>query len=464
MRYLIVVFFIITSSMLHLFSQVKFAPCFGKDMVLQQDMPVKLWGTASKGEQIQVVFQRKTYKTKADKDGNWIISTAALKAGGPFKLSAKSKKESHEIDDVYVGEVWIAGGQSNMEFDLSRSTDGRKYVEAASNENIRFLYVPRPDRVKTPEDNELIWKVATREHVANMSAVAYHFASNIQPKINVPIGIICCYRGGSSAESWIAPEDLRAHPQLKSLMEFDRTTRERGSNQRRRSTLYEDMLTRVIPFTSRGVIWYQGEANAARAEQYKTLFPYMIASWRKYFSNPTLPFYFVQLPKFGAKGEPHFHWAELRDAQLETWRNVPNTAMVVALDCGEENQLHPKNKKPIGERLALIALNKNYKLNVPYSGPLFKSASVAGNQVVVSFDYAESGLTTNEDSIVRGFELSGDGKTFYPANAEIKNNNIIVVSTAVKKPIALRYGWKNFTDANLYNQDGLMASPFSVKL
>ncbi|MDO9634512.1 MAG: sialate O-acetylesterase [Paludibacter sp.] len=445
-------------------SQLKFAECFTEQMVLQRDMPVKVWGNAEKNETVQVEIQQNVYKTKADKAGFWSITTNNLKTGGPYKLSLKGKISNYEIQEVYVGEVWIAGGQSNMEMELSRSTDGKKHIESATNDQIRFIHIPRPDKVKTPEDNLLKWKPATTENVGVMSAVAYHFAKTMQPEINVPIGIICCYRGGSSAESWISIDDLNAHPQLKSIIEFKPADRAEGSNQRRRNTLYEDMLARVIPFTARGVIWYQGEANASRAEQYKTLFPYLIQSWRQYFEQPDMPFYFVQLPKFGVKGANNTSWAELREAQLETLINIKNTGMAVTLDCGEETQLHPKNKKPVGERLAYIALNKNYAKDITFSGPLFKEMKINGNQVVVAFEHVGKGLTTKNNDEIKGFEISGDGKSFVKGNARIEKDKVIVQSDEIKKPVAIRYGWSNCPDANLYNIDGLMASPFRTQL
>lgn len=443
---------------------ISFSPCFTEQMVLQQQMPVKIWGHAEENEPVEVLIQNKKYKTKADAAGNWTITTSKLKAGGPYVLQAKGKKINCVIEQIFVGEVWIAGGQSNMELELSRSTDGKKQIDSATNREIRFLYIPRPDRINSPEDNIIKWQTATTEHVGNMSAVAYHFARNIQSEINVPIGIICCYRGGSSAESWIAIEDLNVHPQLKSITEFKPAEREQGSNQRRRITLYEDMLSRIIPYTVRGVIWYQGEANASRAAQYKILFPYLIESWRRYFQQPEMPFYFVQLPKFGVKGANNTSWAELRETQLETWKNTPNTGMAVTLDCGEENQLHPKNKQPVGERLARIALNKNYGKDISYSGPVLRKATVDNNQIVLCFDFAEKGLSSGDDTELKGFEISGDGKTFVKGIARIMEDKIIIQSDEIKNPVAIRYGWSNCPDANLYNNDDLMASPFRLNL
>lgn len=445
------------------YSKPTFAPCFTDGMVLQRDMPVKLWGNANPGEEIKLSFQQKKYTARADNEGNWMITTSALATGGPFTLAATSKEGKHEIAEVYVGEVWIAGGQSNMEWSLSRSTDGQQAVSSAKNKNIRFLYVPRPDRVKTPEDNELRWKPAIRGNVGMMSAVAYYFAANIQPEINVPIGIICCYRGGSSAEAWISDADLQAHPQFNSIFKPKKANKTEGDTPPGRQNLHQDMLSRVLPYTVRGTIWYQGEANAARAQHYKTLFPYLIETWRKQFDQPDMPFYFVQLPKFGLKGAKNDNWAQLREAQLETLKSTPNTGMAVILDCGEENQLHPTNKKPVGERLARIALAKNYGKNIAYSGPLFKEASVSGNKITLSFDYAESGLNAAGDPEVKGFEVSADGTNFLKANATLGDKTIILHSEEVKKPVAVRYGWSNNTDANLYNNDGLMASPFRTE-
>ena len=344
-----------------------------------------------------------------------------------------------------------------MEFALSRTEFGAEDIQNANNTNIRFIYIPRPDR-DTPG---MVWKTATSEHVADMSGVAYYFASKLQPNINVPVGIICCYRGGSSAESWVSVEDLAAHPTLKTILDFDPSQNDPESNQRRRVPLYEEMLSRIIPFTARGFIWYQGEANASRGEQYKTLFPFVIERWRSYFGNNDMPFYFVQLPRFNLNGAQNQQWAELREAQLYTWENVPNTGMVVALDYGDANMLHPRKKKPIGENLADIALNQSYNKGTPFAGPLRTAVTFSGNRALVDFNYTESGFVPANASNILGFELCGEDKKFVKARVKnIQNNRLVVEADNVPNPVALRYAWGNNPEGNLYNSHGFMASPF----
>lgn len=471
---------------------------FGEGMVLQQKGVNNIWGTAQPASTVQVEIQGKKATTKVATDGSWMTFVKGLRAGGPYVLKVQSGTDSISLSEVYVGEVWLATGQSNMERKLSMSENGEAATQAAQNSNIHFLMVPQVYYKGHKASGEMKWQTATAPQVANMSAIGYYFACELQKELNVPIGIICCYRGGTPAEAWVKEETLSRDSKLAPILEnyrevaiaddalyeekmaaykslytiyndsvalgYKNATRPfepvGPKHHKRPCGLYHNMLQRIIPFTAKGVIWYQGEGNAERSEQYQTLFPALIEQWRTDFQQPNLPFYFVQLANFD---HPYWqekpNWAELRDSQLHTWKSVKNTAMVVSIDKGEKNDVHPIYKRPIGERLAACALRLQYKNNIPHSGPIYRSMKTKGNKAEICFDFVYSGLVSKEADL-RGFTICGSDRNFIPAKAEISGNKVIVWADEVTRPIAVRYGWSNWTEANLFNKDNFPASPF----
>lgn len=477
---------------------LQLASVFGNGMVLQQNEPSNIWGWSSPLAQITVEIQGQKVIVEADEMGSWKMNLRGLTAGGPFEMKINSGVESITVDEVYVGEVWVASGQSNMEYKLSKSENGEQVVATSKNANIRFLLVPKISDESEIVDKEMGWQEAIAPQVGEMSAVAYYFAENLQKELNVPIGIICAYRGGTPAEAWVSEKTLESHDKLRPIWQNYQKTSIRDDSlyekmmkeykirfkryndsvamgyrnlirpfepigpkhHKRPCGLYHTMLKRIVPYTVRGVIWYQGEGNAERGEQYRTLFPALIEEWRRDFEQPDLPFYFVQLTNYE---HPFWQespvWAELRDAQLNTWQTVKNTAMVVSVDKGDKNDLHPICKQPIGRRLARCALNLVYGMSIPYSGPIYRKAETKGEKMELSFDFVYSGLSSNGESL-SGFAICGADSNFVPAQAEIKGTKVVVWSDAVKHPVAVRYGWSNWTDANLFNQEGLPASPF----
>jgi sialate O-acetylesterase len=478
--------------------QLKLHELFNEGMVLQQKTGALVWGFASPHETVSIIIQDKSFTTKASAQGQWEINLKKLNPGGPYAMHISSGNENLLIKEVYVGEVWIAGGQSNMAFTLDKSLHGTQEIASAQNSNIRFAMVPmlsfNGDKVR----GNLSWQAATSAHVAPMSAVAYYFAKQLQSRLSVPVGIICCYKGGTAAEVWMSRESLISNKKYAPIVyTYENFVQLRGESQyneqfanynsklkiyndsvkagyknalrpeepmgekhyKRPYGLYNTMFKRILPYTAKGVIWYQGEANASRSEQYRTLFPALIAEWRKDFRNKHLPFYFVQLSNYDhpAYGNRPM-WAELREAQLFTWKNTPKTGMAVSIDVGEKNDIHPTNKQPVGERLAAIALRQLYGFNIPYSGPVYKSVKFTDNKAILSFDFVYGGLKS--DGELKGFTICGPDQKFIPAKAEINGNKIIVYSEVVNQPIAVRYGWKNWTDANLKNFEGFPATPF----
>ena len=478
--------------------QLKLAELFNEGAVLQRNAEVSVWGTATSFGKVLVSIQGKSVENQADKNGNWSVSLPVLKAGGPYRMTVVSDSETIQLNEIYIGEVWIAGGQSNMAFMLENSDNGKDEISKASNYNIRFVMVPYKAFEGDKNRGDMNWRTATTENVSKMSAVAYYFAKDLQAKLDVPIGIICCYKGGSGAQSWTSRESIISKPELAPYVEnYEKYISKLGKaeylamidkyevdlkryndstkvvrpgskkpsepmgerNYNRPAGLYENMLKRIIPYTVQGTIWYQGEHNSSRAKLYRSLFPVMIEQWREDFNNPAMPFLFVQLPSYEKADTGNRPiWPELREAQLMTWQKVKNTGMAVTIDLGEKDNIHPTNKEPVGNRLSAIAFNKVYGIDVPYSGPLYKNVEFKMNKAILSFDFIYDGFKSDGD--LKGFAICGADKIFVPAKAEIQGNQIIVWSESVSSPIAVRYGWENWTEANLKNKAGFMASPF----
>lgn len=473
---------------------------FNEGAVLQRNANVSIWGTANPLEEISIEFQEKRQTITSDQAGNWFLSLSNLKEGGPYILKVNTTKESLQLQQIYVGEVWIAGGQSNMGWTLEKSENGKEHIAKADNPNIRFLLVPNKNYEEHRPSGDMNWRTATSEYVAPMSGVAYFFAKELQEKLGVPIGIICCYKGGTAAEVWMSRDSLLSQPTHAPIVEnYETYNSQRGQEKynelykdyesklrqykdsvkqghkkatrpqepmgerhyKRPYGLYNTMLKRIMPYTAKGVIWYQGEANAPRAEQYQTLFPTLIQEWRSDFLNPQLPFLFVQLANYAhpAYGERPM-WAELREAQLKTWQTVDNTAMVVSMDVGEKYDIHPIYKEPVGKRLSLAALNRVYGYKaLPYSGPIYKKAEFDSEKATLTFDFVYDGLIHKEGGLT-GFTICNADRSFVPAKAWIENGKVIVCSEIIKNPVAVRYCWANWTEGNLYNSAELPASPF----
>ncbi len=468
----------------------KFADIFNSGMVLQRETPIRVWGSADPGAQIEVSILHNTVSATADDKGLWKTELPAMKAGGPFTMTVSSGSDQTSLEDILVGEVWFAGGQSNMEFSLRSSKDGEKAIAEAKNPNIRVAYVPSIPFEGAQPYKPIPWRHATTEYVRSMSAVAYYFAKELQETLNVPVGIICLYKGNTTASVWMSREKLLSDPLFAPIVEnYDqymasmapgeyerqladykewstyyyshgrqgkRLTEPMGpKNFRRPSGLFANVL-RVAPLSIKGVIFYQGEANTTRAAQYVKLFPALIEEWREVFQQPDMPFYFVQVPELQDRST----FPELRWAQLQCWLNTPNTGMAMAMGYGEPDQIHPIQKQPVGHRLALIALARNYGYNLAYSGPIYKDVSFEGNKAALSFDYVYGGLASSDNQPLRSFTICGADQQFVPAQARIEGNKVIVWSDQVPNPVAVRYSWSVVPDGNLINTDSLPASSF----
>ncbi len=475
------------------FGAIKLPAIISDNMVLQQNTSVHLWGWAAAGENVTVTasWSNKPVNAKAGADGKWMVSIKTSKAGGPYTIRF-SASNTIDVNNVLLGEVWLASGQSNMEFFMRKMGGGytgvlnyEEEIKAADYPQIRTIDIPNKVSDEPQEDFTGVWKVCSPQTADTFSAVAFYFAREIYKATGFPIGIVNATWGGTPAESWTRKEILQSDTSLQVILDrykkqcdeypaaFEKykaaldkwkadTTKTKGAAPRepmgpRHSNspykLYNGMIAPVLGYTLKGFIWYQGEGNAGRAAQYQRLFPAMINNWREDFHDKKLPFYFVQISPHRSQNP------EIREAQLYTLRHVANTGMVVTTDNGDSLDIHPRNKKLVGERLALWPLKNDYgKNDLVASGPLYKSMKVEGNKIRISFDDAD-GLVA-KDGELKEFTIAAADQNFVPAIAKIEGNTVVVWSDAIASPAAVRFAWKNVPFPNLYNKANLPASPF----
>lgn len=479
-------------------------PMFNDHMILQRQKPFPIWGTGKEGEQVRVRCRGMEAEAVVQ-NGRWRAVLPASEAGGPYELTVESAGSRIIFQDVLFGDVWLAGGQSNMEWPLLLADGGAEEITRADMPLLlRYYDIPR---IAWEEDgmpvSTGVWKRCTPEFAPAFSAVAYFFARRLldaQPTI--PIGIIGCNWGGTSAACWVPEQDLTESPELtiywdeftglirdfdwvayeqeekkylEIKAEYDRRWAATGGKDPgenpwpppispksclRPCGLYETMLRKAVPYTLKGFLFYQGEADAPRAQVYERLLGKLIRRWRDDWQDDSLPFLYVQLPAYGCKGQPQGEeWALLREAQSLVCERVPCTGMAVTLDCGDRSNLHPTNKQPVGERLALVALELVYGYPVSGQGPLLREMKLQGNIVCLKFDHADGGLSEGEGGL-RGFELAGADGVFVPAHSAASGDQVRVWCDEVDNPLDIRYAWANDPDANLRSGLGLPARPF----
>jgi sialate O-acetylesterase len=436
-------------------ADVKLAGIFGDGMVLQRDMPVRVWGSAAPGENVRVAIAGKTASMVAGADGRWSLALDAQKAGGPHEMKISGVKEVR-LRDVWFGDVWLCAGQSNMGVPLNAATDGSSEVGKLAKLDLRWFEVPNRPSMQRQDDLEGHWVVCRADDANRISAVAYFFASDLHAALEVPIGIVQASPGGTPAETWTDVEAMKADPALEPSLQ--RPARQMKS---RPGALFNGMIAPLAPLAIKGVAWYQGEANTGFAEQYKILFPTLIKSWRKAWSREDLPFLFVQLPNQGTpvKEPGSSDWAEIREAQAATL-SLPATGMAVTIDVGDVD-LHPPRKREVGERLARIARARVYgDKKVVDRGPTFTEMKIEGDAAVLRFDHVDGGWKTAKSERPSGFAIAGADKRFVWADARIDGDKIVVRSASVAAPVAVRYGWADNPACNLFNGEGLPAAPF----
>jgi sialate O-acetylesterase len=446
------------------FSKIKPAAIFTDHMILQQQTDAAIWGWAKPMTDVKVTtsWNKKIYTVKSNQSGKFIVKVATPVAGGPYNIEI-TDGEKLVLNDVLIGEVWFLGGQSNMEMPLKGNknqpiTGSNETILKSYNKNIRLYTVPRVSTTEIQENSKPSdWKIASPETVPAFSAVGYFFGKLINEIKNVPIGLINDNFGGSSIEAWMSADELNNFPEIVVPKKGDSI---KVQNQTP-TTLFNGMLYPILGYGIRGVLWYQGESNRNRYERYADLFPAMVADWRKKWGIGEFPFYWAQIAPFGyAVNDKEVNSALIRDVQRTSLTKIPNSGMAVLMDVGEEKLIHPANKKEVGDRLAYIALAKNYGIKgIGFESPNYESISIKGNKVTIKFVNKSNGLTSFGKEL-KQFEIAGEDRQFYPAKAVISGNNVVVEAVEVKNPIAVRYAFKNFVVGDLFGVDGLPVSSF----
>ena len=472
---------------------------FTDNMVLQRDMPVAVWGKAAADEEVTVTIANQTHTGKADVDGRWIVNLAPMPAGGPHEMTVAAAN-SVTLKNILIGEVWVASGQSNMEFGMGHAINSAEEIAAADYPQLR-LYTVRTQVAATPqEDLTGDWQVCTPETVQKYSALAYFFGRDLQQTLGVPVGIVHSSVSGTTAEAWIRPEALQGNPILQPILDRyaasvaqypqdvekypallaaweeavkqatadgtkapvkPRAPADPATLTTRPGGLWNGKIAPLTRLAMRGVIWWQAEYNSERSEQYKTLFPALIHDWRAQWGQGDFPFLFVQLQNLDIQPQPNkAKYFEMRDAQLYSYRTVPNTGMAMAVDVGKATDIHPPNKQEVARRLVLIARAKVYGEALIYSGPLYDSMTVEGEKARIAFTELADGLVSKTGETLASFTIAGEDKIFHQAQAIIEENTVLVWSPDVAKPVAVRYAWADDPVCSLYNLTGLPASPF----
>jgi sialate O-acetylesterase len=464
-------------------------------MVLQQDATNRIWGTARPAETVRVSFRGQSLETRADSGGRWQICLQRLPAGGPDELTI-SGKNTLVIRDVLVGEVWLASGQSNMRWEVSRSDNADKEIPQADWPKTRYFQVALKVAETPQEDVAGAWQLVNPATVGRLSGIGYYFSRALYQTLGAPVGLVQATYGATPAQAWTRRDVLQGDPQLQVYLQrweeilrkypkeekvYERqlsgwqaavdAAKARGETPPKKPAppdgpggpstpggLWNAMIAPLTPFTIRGVLWYQWESNSGQDDAclYRQLFPAMIEDWRRQWRQGPFPFFFAQLSIDAGKNP----WPELRESQFRTLQ-LTNTAMVVTIDRGEPFGQHPSDKTTIGERFALAARALVYGEKIEYSGPVFRKAVPEGQQIRVFFDHCGTGLRSRDGGPLKLFEVTGSDQTYFPAEVKIDGTTLLLSSPEVEKPVAARYAWINDArPANLVNDLGLPASPF----
>ena len=439
-------------------ADVRLPHIIGSNMVLQQGKPLPIWGWAEAGEKVPVSSAGKQAEGTADDKGKWRVTLEALPVSAePLEMTVSGKNKL-TLGNILVGEVWICSGQSNMEWPVTAAQNPAEEIKAAMYPKLRLVTVPKKSGGQMPqEDFEGAWAECTPQTVASFSATAYFFGRELQKLRNVPVGLIHASWGGTPAEHWTPAAEFAADATLKETSDHPHAQ----GVMKNPSHLYNGRIAPVVPFAIAGAIWYQGESNVPMAAHYRKLFGAMIHGWREEWKQGDFPFLYVQIAPWvydRINGWPRSGCPLVREAQLQTLA-VKNTGMVVTMDIGNVNDIHPQNKQEVGRRLALNAQAVAYGEKLVYSGPLYKSMKVEGNKIVVEFDHAGGGLKAKGDKLVT-FQIAGKDRVFVDADAKIEGQTVVVSSPAVAEPVAVRYAFQDDSLPNLFNQEGLPASPF----
>ncbi len=493
-------------------ADLRLNPLFSDHAVLQQDSAVPVWGTAEPDEKVTVQFGSQTKTAEAGKQGRWMVVLDHLATNRDGEeLVVSSGEEKLVVKDILVGEVWVGSGQSNMGQTVNRSSDFEammKEIEAGNAPNVRLFKVPVNGADEPAETVRAAWALPDQQAVSSFSATAYYFARKLARDRKIPVGIIQSANGGTNANSWINSDTLkndeiaqttrdlyaqslavypaakkRYEKALQTWKEKKEAARKSGAKFADRSPRppmgpdsvkrpaghYNAMVAPLQPYAIRGVVWYQGEANSRMPHypEYKDLMLALVEDWRADWADSSrglvprndFPFYLVQLPNF-AGGDAE-GWPRIREQMHDFWKEGKNTGMVVTLDVGDPNDIHPTNKRPVGERLAGFARANTYGEDIVYSGPVFTGLKIDGNRAIVSFDHSGGGLASLDGEALKYFQVAHEKGKFFPATAQISGSDVIVTSSEVTEPRAVRYAWSNNPEnPNFGNKEKLPAAPF----
>lgn len=473
------------------FGGLQLASVFASHMVLQRNQPIKFYGTANANEKIIADFNGKQKIVFSDNNGKWNVEFSAMKAGGPFTASFAYTDKKIILDDVLIGEVWLCSGQSNMYFPLRNAINDKDEMQSAEKNNTLRLLKMQPiaetdnyawDSATLQKVNELeyfsgTWQQCDSNKAKDFSAIAYYFGKKLQGQLHVPIGLIEVAVGGSTTESWIDRYIMEHHPVLVNELNnwrksdfFMPWVRERADTNLKKAINskprhpyepcynFEAGIKQFVVFPIAGAIWYQGESNAHNIELHETVLPELVKSWRKQWGYE-FPFYYVQLSSINRPS-----WTSFRYSQLQLLKVIPNSGMAVSSDFGDPTNVHPRQKKPVGERLARLALHFTYgqKKVVPY-GPIPHTAIKQKGQIMLSFQYADQ-LKTSDGNSLRGFKTVNEKGMQQEAKTFIQNNKVVIPINKNQNVVEVLYGWEPYTNANLVNGENLPASTFKMKV
>lgn len=493
------------------------AAIFSHNMVLQREKPIRIWGDADSGEQICITLGDCSVSVIA-RNNRWLAILPPMSAAVGLTMTIRGAVDTITFTNIAIGEVWLCGGQSNMEFEIHSEQNGEALLQTLSPDcGVRFYYTPK-QRIKDEQfeaiERNTCWTEASPKDSRAWSAVGLYFALQISKALDVTVGLIGCNWGGTSACAWIPRETLEEHPALYPYLEdydaamkgktmqehireydeyivyqdawnlrcgecyakepgcsWDRVLEVCGEsrypgpmgpkNEYRPGGLYETMLSRVCPYTLRGFLYYQGESDDHRPDTYALLLSALIGKWRSDWQDPALPFLNVQLPMFRYRHDPDYqHWCRIREAQADVYCTLKHTGLAVLADCGELDNIHPIEKKTVGERLALQALYEVYGIisQEDACAPMYRDHYVIGNTMILRIDNAAHGFVLHGEPA--GFTLAGEDRCFYPAKAVLAEGQIRLTAAEVSTPCYARYAWSNFTTVHIYGKNGLPLMPF----
>ena len=486
-------------------ADVRLPALFSDNAVIQAGPSDSVWGWANDGEKVTVTIDGRSASAVA-RDGKWLVKLPAMKAGGPFDMTITGKN-SIAIHNVLVGEVWVASGQSNMEYGMGSALNAAQEVAAADYPLIHVFTVAHDVAGDPQTDVVGQWVVCSPQTAASFTAVGYFFSRDLFRDLKTPIGLIHSSVSGTVAEAWTRVVAMQGNPVLQPILnrysqsldqyqkdlavyttklaDYNAAMADANTDHKalkkpaqpsdpskettRPGGLFNGMIAPLIPYTIKGVIWWQGEYNSERCWQYRKLFPSLITDWRKQWGQSDFPFLFMQLQNLDIEPQPNpAHYDEMRESQLMTL-SLPNTGMAVACDIGDAHNIHPPNKQAASQRLAWIAEATVYGKKIPYSGPIYQVMKVEGNRVRIAFNHAEGGLVSETmtggklvpgDAKLGSFVIAGADQKFVPADAAIDGATVVVSSPDVKAPVAVRYAWADNPTCTLYNKADLPASPF----